>query len=604
LSVVCNGRRACAAPRSIFSVRGVPYLLQSTAVILKQIAKTQTVIELKNKPFDNDVRRQQIIHYCQYDNLIFEAATQLCTQLCANIPSNRPTYKSAQLVMDVLHYLFHTNFENIMFGGCTTIVVGSCTLCDSKISHCYQTNLSKFVIHSLSVPFAGLSQHTFQDIFTPCCQSDYYNYTSAVAAFPTNLLLKCNSDELIDNTFTATTNELQLVYACEYAMYECLGVFKFDETTGAITYHSVDTNVKCDNCFLLLQLRHRTNEPVIITKAPKHSTDDSRPTILYYTATQTAVIKSKHLKTNLINLIIGGKQDGWFSSSLIDSYMHLLCNTHYAKVHAVCSSWVGQRLFTADGKPLSSISAVESTRLQWFDYNYILIPVNVNNNHWILYVLAVSENKLYVCDSMNGTYPYYNNQIARYIAIEYFRKFGTNIDYNSFSKYIYASQTGFPTQQDSHSCGPYVCMMAKAIVHQMQFSFRAHDARQTIVQELNFLKLHCVPSWEDKLKSHNFSHTPLFDIHTYMPPNFQRLVNDDMKHTIIAFSHSDEQILRDNYFDQDKTIVVMDYSTSAKNISNLNEYGIQLKQSVNPNIFNFLIENDRIADDLITQSPK
>lgn len=94
---------------------------------------------------------------------------------------------------------------------------------------------------------------------------------------------------------------------------------------------------------------------------------------------------------------------------------------------------------------------------------------------------------------MNGNYPNYTSIILRYIALEYFRHSGQSFNYNSWRVCIYANQPDFPIQSNGHSCGPYVCMMAKAIVHNLHFTFNAQTARFTIASELINKSLHDVP---------------------------------------------------------------------------------------------------------------
>ena len=199
---------------------------------------------------------------------------------------------------------------------------------------------------------------------------------------------------------------------------------------------------------------------------------------------------SQGIDNNLLQQISGDYQRTLFNSSLIDSYMHFLCDT---QIHAVSSSWVSQRLFQSNNKPLDFLALEEKTKILWYDFSYVLIPVNVSNFHWVLYVFAVYDKILYFCDSMQGFYPAYNNQIIHYIALEHFRKFGCVLNYDSLRFCSYSANAEFPLQTVGHSCGPYVCMIAKAIIHALIFNFDARYARKTIALELIFHKLYLKP---------------------------------------------------------------------------------------------------------------
>ncbi len=215
---------------------------------------------------------------------------------------------------------------------------------------------------------------------------------------------------------------------------------------------------------------------------------------LLYSNTVPALNQKQTVHTEFMKIINGGNKNEWFNNSIIDNYMSLLSKSHFLTVHYVCSSWVSQRLVQSNGKPLSFIPFYENTELFWFNCDYIIIPVNANDFHWILYVLSVSEKKIYICDSMNGSYQHITSQIIRYTAIEYFRKYGSLMNYDNFTICNYAKTTGFPIQNDGHSCGPYVCMMAKAVVYNMQFQFNAIDARNTIAGELSQQTMYRVPA--------------------------------------------------------------------------------------------------------------
>lgn len=191
---------------------------------------------------------------------------------------------------------------------------------------------------------------------------------------------------------------------------------------------------------------------------------------------------------------------------------------------------------------------------------------------------------------MKGDYPIYTTSVLRYLALEYFRHYGKIFSYDLWRVCIYSNQPAFPDQTDSHSCGPYICMMAKAIVYMLHFSFHPQAARFTIATELKTQALHSVPTLDDRLKMLGCVQLPIFCIQSSVPVQYIRLLDAEHSNTVIIFSVGDREILHKSALTYGKKVVLMNYSTQPTLVTNLNEEGEKFRDTVDPNIFNFLMQ--------------
>lgn len=543
--------------------------LHSVANVLNQLARTKTLQELQKRQL-SDIRKQQIVQYCKHLSLITEAAHELCKKLCSNM-SPSPC-KGYQLVLNIVNYLFDARDLSNSF---TILIYDTCEDCGRSFSKFITKTFSQFTVRSLSFPFDGIVDYILQDLVSPCCQTVLSHCQYVITSLPLNIFVHCaTSNEKISYDFVGTFQDIECVYASDVAVYKCAGVFVFNDTDSTVIFKEPQSNVCCQDCCLLLHLSHSTLPPTLSLVSPRVGQDS-----LSY----------------LVNEPKSKSNNSWFSSSLIDSYMKLLSKNHFLKIHSVNSSWVGQILFGLNGKPQPFTFSEESVSELWFNNHYVLIPVNVNNKHWILYVFSVGEKTIYFCDSLNGTYSQHDCQIIRYIAVEYFRKFGAIMSPTCLRFCNYTSADGFPLQTDSSSCGPYVCMMAKAIVFNMQFRFSSQEARLTIADELRNSTLYNISSFERQIELCKFSHRPILSLQQHIPSEYHWLLHSEINETIFVFSCEDERILRDNFWDWGKTVCVLNYNLEILNQIRLNEHGVNLKQSVDANVLACLLHDTNIA---------
>ena len=159
---------------------------------------------------------------------------------------------------------------------------------------------------------------------------------------------------------------------------------------------------------------------------------------------------------------------GWLTSDNINVYLKLLLTecTNQA-IHMVDSGWFGQVLLRHSNPhiPQWLVTKTES-KLSWFDYDTILVPINENNRHWTLVAIQIKEKSIIYCDSYSSNQNAYPVcfQILRYLSYESLMHTGNFLNIYEWSVSNFNTQKNFPYQEDASSCGIYVCATARSII--------------------------------------------------------------------------------------------------------------------------------------------
>ena len=190
------------------------------------------------------------------------------------------------------------------------------------------------------------------------------------------------------------------------------------------------------------------------------------------------------------NLILSRR---WFTDSVVDSYMTLLAKHASVSVLTYSCSWFNTLFFTQNtAKPKVCLFSSENIGKAWFSgdgiaqVSYIIVPGSVSNAHFVVVVIDMHARCIHMCDSMFGTHKNVVSQITRYMCQEYFLTTGQPLDVSLFTYSNYTEwDTHFPKQVDTHSCGAYVCLMAKCILLKKCLRFQsAQSIRITVCYEL------------------------------------------------------------------------------------------------------------------------
>ncbi|KAK6588860.1 ULP1 like chllamydin domain containing protease [Cryptosporidium xiaoi] len=133
-------------------------------------------------------------------------------------------------------------------------------------------------------------------------------------------------------------------------------------------------------------------------------------------------------------------------------------------------------------------------KIDIFNYNLVIIPINTNNVHWTLGVVNFDEDYIMYLDSLGGKYQnhvgcskmsemFYNN-MTRYIYDEHLDK--KKKEFNGSLKHYTIFKDPVPQQQNGSDCGIFTCMFAECISDGRSFDFNVEsidDIRVNILVE-------------------------------------------------------------------------------------------------------------------------
>ena len=177
-------------------------------------------------------------------------------------------------------------------------------------------------------------------------------------------------------------------------------------------------------------------------------------------------------------------KDGCFTSTIIDAYMSYLCFVSRKKMFATPCGWMLRTLFEyEDSTNASQFFTAPIHKRNVMQNDFLILPECLQN-HWIVFVVDIQQKVIIVCDSMRGTHNVLAKQVLRYLAFQSAIHKGNDILPNQWNLLDYASMDNFPEQTDTHSCGPFIALMAKAIVQRKNFTFDTTLARSTILNDL------------------------------------------------------------------------------------------------------------------------
>ncbi|XP_068222866.1 uncharacterized protein [Palaemon carinicauda] len=174
------------------------------------------------------------------------------------------------------------------------------------------------------------------------------------------------------------------------------------------------------------------------------------------------VIQNMVIDQRMINSLT--KPQNWLTSKEINAYMHLLCNLSIGKIHSVDSGWFSQKLLSGNFTKIV-VYGSESRHLSWARFDFVLIPINEDENrHWTMCVVDMKNKIVYYSNSLTTENRDLVFQLFRYLAYEVLVHEGEIIKFSDWRCCFFSSNKAFQKQNDGSSCGVFVCATAKAIV--------------------------------------------------------------------------------------------------------------------------------------------
>lgn len=312
--------------------------------------------------------------------------------------------------------------------------------------------------------------------------------------FPDTIMCLCRAVKQIDQSLNLSAC-IRHIHPTQTLIYTFSGLLLL--SGGNVQYSTSVDNVRNSYCILFYNL----NKRLFCTVPIEHGQHQEGTTLdgvgLTHSVIDTSSLNCVTRTYNGISLSSGDWElilsSRWFTDVVVDCYLYMLAASCSARVLPYKCTWFNTLFYGQNpDKPKVSLCRTEHATCLWFNsagapqYDFIIIPGSILNSHFVVIVLDLQKRCIHVCDSMRGCHNNIVNQVARYMAQEHFIATGKPANFSTFTYNNYCTQdTEFPTQQDTHNCGPYICLLAKCIVQNKLLRMPSHEAlRRTVCIEL------------------------------------------------------------------------------------------------------------------------
>ena len=190
----------------------------------------------------------------------------------------------------------------------------------------------------------------------------------------------------------------------------------------------------------------------------------------------------------------------WFTDDIVDCYLCLLSKHCCFNVVVYPAAVFGSNLLR-DQDPAKPLFDVHYTNLcdndmPWFsssgaaNCDFVVVPLSILNNHFIVLVLDMHTNTIFYCDSMRDSMRGFQhslvNQLLRHLCFQYAVSTGMTLNVNQWCVCRYCDvDDSFPVQTDTDNCGSYVCIMSKCLLLKRKLRFNnVLQLRWTVYTEL------------------------------------------------------------------------------------------------------------------------
>lgn len=179
---------------------------------------------------------------------------------------------------------------------------------------------------------------------------------------------------------------------------------------------------------------------------------------------------------NDLRLLLPGN---WLNDEIINFYMSLLQQRNEKEV-LESNNKIPRCLFLSSFfycKLLSrgqyDYAAVKrwTRNIDVFNYDKIIIPLNIKNCHWILAVIDI-QGKRFICyDSIGGSHVDKLRALEQWLRDEHSAKLGFKLETSSYS----FEQPPVPRQSNTDDCGVFCCQFARYTSSNWEISFTSKD---------------------------------------------------------------------------------------------------------------------------------
>jgi len=94
-----------------------------------------------------------------------------------------------------------------------------------------------------------------------------------------------------------------------------------------------------------------------------------------------------------------------------------------------------------------------------FDFDKVIIPCNLNNNHWVTAVVDNEKKRIEILDSLDGENASLKQNLLRWLQEEHIIRKGNALS-AEWTAWSPPSESLFPRQRNGYDCWVFTCMYA------------------------------------------------------------------------------------------------------------------------------------------------
>ena len=187
--------------------------------------------------------------------------------------------------------------------------------------------------------------------------------------------------------------------------------------------------------------------------------------------------------------LLNGRE--WLNDQVINFYMHMLLQRDHTLFMETTTnsnfptrlrSWFSSTFFFA--KLLENGQYNYNAVRRWtrratidvFSADKVIIPININNNHWTALVFYMLLKEVHYYDSSNGDGSKYLQYGLRWLTDECIDKKGIVLNSNEWR--CFHKESGIPQQNNGYDCGVFVIMCARALAYNQPLTSYHQDDMQ------------------------------------------------------------------------------------------------------------------------------
>ncbi|CAC5392293.1 unnamed protein product [Mytilus coruscus] len=116
----------------------------------------------------------------------------------------------------------------------------------------------------------------------------------------------------------------------------------------------------------------------------------------------------------------------------------------------------------------------------------VLMPVNIDNKHWILLAILADEKTIVYMDPLGNYDENIVGKMMNFLQLWSFLSNNGKLDQTEWQVVNAATSPMFPTQTDYTSCGIYVCLYIRQIIKEIQMHSSCYQNESSLRKYLLF----------------------------------------------------------------------------------------------------------------------